>query len=217
MHIIDLTHEIKNGMMIYPGDPEISITEGLIHERDFCHVDQLHLNTHIGTHIDAPLHFFQEGRPISDFPADIFLRRGVVVDLRHKEAREAITVKDLRSAKLEKGCACVLVTGWYRFFGTEDYLNHPYLSKDGAEYLVDQGVGIVAVDFLSIDQTFADAWDAHRVLLGHNRLIVENLNHTLKLDFEKTYLFSFLPLKIHGTDGSPIRAVAIEDCISQQK
>lgn len=211
MNIIDLTHDIKNGMMIYPGDPEIAITEGLTHERDYCHVDQLHLNTHVGTHIDAPLHFLSGGKPISAFSVDFFVRSGVAIDLRHKKAGETITVEDLRSSHLEQGCAAVLVTGWYRFFGSEEYLKHPYLSKEAAEFLVEQGVSIVAVDFLNVDQTFGDAWNAHQVLLGRETLIVENLNNTLVLDFDKSYLFSFLPLKILGTDGSPIRAVAIEE------
>ena len=210
MYIIDLTHEIKNGMMIYPGDPEIAITEGLTHERDYCHVDQLHLNSHTGTHIDAPLHFLPEGKPITDFAAEAFLRRGIAIDLRHKKASEPIAKEDLSSARLEKGDAAVLVTGWYRYFGTEEYLKHPYLSKEAAEYLVEQGVSIVAVDFLNVDQTCGDAWDAHHILLGNETLIVENLDNTFTLDFQKVYLFSFLPLKVLGTDGSPIRAVAIE-------
>lgn len=211
MNIIDLTHDMKSGMMVYPGDPEVSVAEGLTHERDYCHVDRLLLNSHAGTHIDAPFHFMAEGKPISAYPADFFLRRGIAIDLRHKQAGESITAEDLRLASLEPGCAVALVTGWYRFFGTEDYLKHPYLSKDTAEYLVEQGVSIVAVDFLNVDQTNGDVWDAHHVLLGNDTLIVENLNNTFALDFEKSYLFSFLPLKILGTDGSPIRAVAIED------
>lgn len=211
MHVIDLTHDIQNGMMIYPGDPEIAIMEGLTHERDYCHVDQLHLNSHLGTHIDAPFHFLPEGKPIHAFPAEAFVRRGVAIDLRHKKAREIITAEDLHSACLVPGCAVVLVTGWYRLFGMDDYLKHPYLSKEAAEYLVEQGVSIVAVDFLNVDQTMGEDWDAHNVLLSNEIFIVENLNHTFALDFEKNYLFSFLPLKIIGTDGSPIRAVAIED------
>lgn len=210
MHLIDLTHTIQNGMMLYPGDPAIAITEGLTHERDYCHVDRLHLNSHTGTHIDAPLHFLPEGKPISAFPADTFLRRGVAIDLRHKREGEGITAEDLRAAPLEPGCAAVLVTGWYRSFGTEAYYRHPYLARDAAELLVDRGAAIVAVDFLNVDRTFGEDWSAHQVLLGSDTLIVENLTNTLALDFGKPYLFSFLPLKILGTDGSPIRAVAME-------
>lgn len=210
MHLIDLTHTIQNGMMLYPGDPAIAITEGLTHDRDYCHVDQLHLNSHTGTHIDAPLHFLPAGKPISAFPADTFLRRGIAIDLRHKREGEGITAEDLRAAPLEPGCAAVLVTGWYRSFGTEAYYRHPYLARDAAELLVDRGAAIVAVDFLNVDRTFGEDWSAHQVLLGSDTLIVENLTNTLALDFGKPYLFSFLPLKILGTDGSPIRAVAME-------
>ena len=210
MKIIDLTHDIKNGMMIFPGDPEIAILEGLIHDRDYCHVDKLHLNSHTGTHIDAPFHFLPEGKTITDYPAEKFVLNGIAINLRHKQEDEPIAAEDLQAANLSAGCAAALVTGWYRYFGTEKYLHHPYLAKDAAEYLVAKGVSVVAVDFLNVDQTLVEAWDAHPVLLGADTLIVENLNNADALDFEKTYCFSFLPLKVLGTDGSPIRAIAIE-------
>ena len=101
MKIIDLTHNIENGMQIYPGDPEIRISEGLIHESDYCHVDVLQLNSHTGTHIDAPYHFLPEGKKITDFAADKFTGKGITLDLRGKGENEAITVDDIEKA-LEK-------------------------------------------------------------------------------------------------------------------
>lgn len=211
MNIIDLSHEIKNGMMIYPGDPEISIREGLTHEKDYCHVDRLFLNSHTGTHIDAPLHFIKGGKAITDFPISKFICPGIALDLQYKNPGEAITKADLQKAALEPGTALLLATGWFRFFGKETYLNHPYLSKEGAEYLVEKGISIVAVDFLNVDQTLNEAWDAHPILLGNDVLIVENINNSLSLQPGKKYTFSFLPLKIAGTDGSPVRAAAVEE------
>ena len=206
---IDLTHNIANGMMIYPGDPQICISEGLTHEKDYCHVDQLHLNSHTGTHIDAPLHFIADSKTITDYPTDKFINEGIAIDLRHKTDGEAITVDDLAPAHIEAGMSVVLATGWYQYFNTERYLNHPYISKEADQYLVDKKVSIVAVDFLNVDQTLVEAWDAHPILLGNDTLIVENINNSLELAFDRTYILSFLPLKVVGTDGSPVRAVAM--------
>ncbi|MCF0143869.1 MAG: cyclase family protein [Firmicutes bacterium] len=221
MKIIDLTHNIENGMQIYPGDPEIRISEGLIHESDYCHVDVLQLNSHTGTHIDAPYHFLPEGKKITDFAADKFTGKGITLDLRGKGENEAITVDDIEKALeksggkadagLSENCIVVLATGWYEYFGTDKYLRHPYISREAAEYLVEKGVSIVAVDFLNVDSTIDEEWNAHPVLLGNDTLIVENLNNTGELDFGKEYTFSFQPLKITGSDGSPIRAIAIEE------
>lgn len=213
MKVTDLTHNIENGMMIYPGDPEIAILEGLIHEKDYCHVDRLHLNSHTGTHIDAPLHFIPGGKAITDYPAGKFVLPGISVDLSYKKDGEAITVQDLKGVDLKQGSALLISTGWYKYFGTEKYFNHPYISKEAAEYLVEKGISIVAVDFLNVDQTLVEAWDAHPVLLGNDTLIVENIADSDALIPGKEYVFSFLPLKVTGTDGSPVRATAC-DCIS---
>lgn len=210
MKIIDLSHTVRNGMMLFPGDPEISISEGLTHEKDYCHVDRVHLNSHTGTHIDAPYHFLADGKSIDDYEVDKFIGMGVAIDLRYKKAGSMITVEDIESVDLEAGMSVVLVTGWCKFFGSKEYLNHPYISKEAAQYFVDKGISIVAVDFLNVDQTLVEAWDAHPVLLGSDVLIAENVANTDELKFDRKYLFSFLPLKIEKTDGSPIRAVAID-------
>ncbi len=210
MNILDLSHYIYDGMMVYPGDPEVSVSEGLVHSRDYCHVDRLHLNSHTGTHIDAPFHFLADGKTITDYEASRFVMKGRALDMRDKGEDEPISVRELSAFDIRPGTAAVMVTGWYKYFGTERYLHHPCLSKEGAQYLVDKGVSLVAVDFLNVDSTSKEEWDAHPILLGNDVLIVENLANTAELDFEKEYLFSFLPLKVRGTDGSPIRAVAIE-------
>jgi kynurenine formamidase len=102
------------------------------------------------------------------------------------------------------------MTGWSEYFGTEKYERHPYLSKEGAEFLVSKGVSIVGLDALNIDSTISEVWDAHGILLSNEVLIVENLNNLSSIDPSKNYCFSFLPLKLDDTDGSPIRAAAIE-------
>ena len=213
MKVIDLTHEIKTGMMTYPGDPGVTVAEALTHEADYCHVDHLDLGSHTGTHIDAPYHFIPDGKRITDFPASKFVGRGVVIDLSHAKAGEPILPEDLEPARerIRPGDLVLLRTGWCEKFGTEGYLNHPYISEAAAKLLVDWGISIIAVDFLNVDPTLWEQWEAHPVFLSNDVLIVENINNSLALDQERSYLFSFAPIKVLGSDGAPIRALAIEE------
>lgn len=212
MKTIDLTHPIRTGMMAYPGDPGIVLEEALTHETDFCHVDHLDFGSHTGTHIDAPYHFLPEGKRITDFPVSKFIGSGIAIDMRHKKAGEPITPEDLEPSlgQIESGDFVVIQTGWYRTFGTEAYLDHPYISRAAAELLVQQGVSIVAVDFLNVDPTLWEQWDAHPALLSNDVLIVENINNSLELEPGKRYAFFFAPIRLQDSDGAPIRAVAIE-------
>ena len=212
MNIIDLTHEIHTGMMAYPGDPEISLEEACTHEADYCHVDYLMCGSHAGTHIDAPYHFLPEGKRITDYPVSRFIGEGVVLNLQHKKAAEAITRSDLEplQGKIRQGDFLVLQTGWCEKYGDGEYLNHPYLSKEAAEKLVAWGVSIVAVDFLNVDPTLWEQWDVHPMLLGNEVLIVENVAGSLALDPDKRYGFCFAPIKLQGSDGGPVRAFAVE-------
>lgn len=184
----------------------------LTHEKDYCHVDRLTLGTHSGTHIDAPLHFIPDGKSISEYPAEKFVGKGLLVDVRGKMGNEPITAKDLSSYEnqLHQGCFAIFMTGWSDHFGTEKYLNHPYLSKEVGEMLESAKVSIVGIDALNIDSTIDDPWDAHNILLSKDILIVENLSNLSVLNSQKSYLYSFLPMKLEDTDGSPVRAVAIE-------
>lgn len=212
MNIIDLTHEIHSGMMTYPGDPDVILEEAMTHDVDYCHVDHLDCGSHTGTHIDAPYHFLADGKRITDFPVCRFTGEGVVWDLRHKKAGEVITAEDAAplQGKVQEGDFLVVQTGWCGKYGTQDYLDHPYISAEAAQLLVDMGVSIVAVDFLNVDSTLLEEWNAHPVLLGSEVLIVENLANSLALDAGRRYRFCFIPMKLGGSDGAPIRAFAVE-------
>jgi kynurenine formamidase len=225
MEIIDLTHTIHDDIQIFPGDPVPSIGQGLTHEKDYCHVDLLKLGSHTGTHIDAPYHFLKDGQRIDELPARRFVGNGILIDVSHKPDRDVIGSQDLEShlSEIKKGEFVILRTGWDRYFGTPRYLQHPYLSAAGAEFLLEHGASLVGIDALNIDssyQTVTGAEDgkedgeshpdygypAHDILLGNDILIVENLCGLDKIK-QVRGLYSFLPLKLKGSDGSPIRAV----------
>jgi kynurenine formamidase len=222
MQIIDLSHEIHEGMPVYPGDPRPEIRRALSHEANGCHVDELRLGSHTGTHIDAPFHLMQAGRTLDAFAVERFVGPGVVIDVSARPALAPIGAPELAPAvpRIAAGDFVLLRTGWDRFFGAGEYLRHPFLSAEGARLLVDCGAGLVGIDAPSVDPSAAEAacaasegkaqpgaaYPAHDILLGSGVLIVENLCRLDRVP-AKGGVFVFLPLKLRGADGSPVRAV----------
>jgi arylformamidase len=228
MKIIDLTHTIWNGMPIYPGDPAPFIDSCLTHENDYCHVDVLRLGSHTGTHIDAPYHFLREGRKIDEIAVEQFIGEGVLVDVSDKSDREMIEEKDVEpyTKKIRKGDFVIFRTGGDKHFGTPKWYKHPFLSADCAEFLCDLHVALVGTDAMNPDATFVNAtgpstagtdsgvgedytYPVHHILFNSNILIVENLCNLNRIRQTKG-IYSFLPLKLRDSDGSPIRAVYID-------
>ena len=227
MEVIDLTHTIHDEIQIYPGDPIPSISRGLTHEKDYCHVDLLKLGSHTGTHIDAPYHFLKDGQRIDEIAVQRFIGNGILIDVSAKSDRDLIEPGDVERYENEiaQGDFVIFKTGWDKYFGTPKYYLHPYLSAEGARILVKMGVSLVGIDALNVDPTDDGSIDSdpsandlpdeekygypvHDILLGNDILIVENLCNLDKIKQRKG-LYSFLPLKLKDSDGSPIRAVFI--------
>jgi kynurenine formamidase len=197
----------------------------LSHEKDYCHVDLLTLGSHTGTHIDAPYHFLKDGQRIDEIPVKRFIGRGILIDVSDKSERALIDRADLKfyASEIKKGDFVILRTDWDRYFGTPKYYLHPYLSAEGARFLVKMGVSLVGVDALNVDPTYYGSMDSdpsakdlpdedeygypvHDILLGNDILIVENLCNLDKIK-KRNGFYSFLPLKLKDSDGAPIRAV----------
>ncbi|MCR2032982.1 cyclase family protein [Anaerofustis stercorihominis] len=213
MNIIDLTNVIETDMTVYPSDPEVKVEEVLIHSKDHCHVDKLTMGTHTGTHIDVPFHFNENGKTVTDYGVESFIGRGALIDVSYKKNNEVIFIDDLEpfGEAILKSDFAVIRTGYDKYFNSEDYISHPYLSKEAAVYLKSMGIKLVGIDTFSVDSTYNnDNFDAHDIFLSNDILIVENLANLDKLDINKNYIFHFVPLKIKNGDGSPVRAYAAE-------
>lgn len=205
----DLSHRVENGMTFFPGDPQPRIKLADAASAPW-RVSELHLGTHTGTHIDAASHFFPEGKTIDQYPVERFVLPGLVVVALDLHDDQSIGVELLANALslLPKGGGVIIRTDWDRFWGTERYMRHPYLTSEAAEGLVAAGAGLVGIDVLNVDSTVQETIHAHETLLGNDILIVENLTRLVQLRLDTIYLFSFLPLLLPGLDGSPVRAVA---------
>ncbi len=205
----DLTHPIATGMPVYPGDPEVQVSEVLTIGADGCAVRSLHLGTHSGTHMDAPAHIIPGGRTIDEVTSEELMGDAAVIHLPDLAPGQRIDAELLGEAwgygPEDLPAIVLLATGWDRFWGTADYLRHPVLTEDAASSLVDAGVQVLGVDTASPD---GEGLVAHGVLLGSDRLIIENMRGLT--DLPRYVEFTALPLPVDGGDGAPVRAVAAD-------
>ena len=197
-------------MTVFPGDPEPRIDDTGATEP--WRVSALHLGSHTGTHIDAASHYVPGGATIDAYPLERFVVAGVVARALGLGPDTPIDWPLIAPlvAGLPRGGAVVVRTGWDAKWGSNDYLSHPYLSDEAARRLVAAGVGLVAIDALNVDSTPQGHATVHEILLGSDVLVVENLRGLDRLESGRLYRFVFLPLRLTGLDGSPVRAVAWE-------
>ncbi|KAK0459231.1 putative cyclase [Desarmillaria tabescens] len=208
---IDLSHPLDPfNMSLYPGDPPYTCSPHATVPEHGYSVQTISLCTHTGTHVDAPSHFFAEGKSIDQVPLDSFIRPAIVVDVSKKVVpRGRITWDDLSLSIDDRSDAIVLIrTGWCKYWGKPEYVNHPFLDADAARKLVARGVSAIGIDTLSPDETGGSANDfgVHQAILGAGGLIVENLKNLAAIP-EGAFV-NFVPLNLKGGDGSPVRAFA---------
>lgn len=209
--IVDLSFTLAAGIPIYPGDPVPTIEPVALIEQEGFNVAQLSLGSHSGTHIDAPYHFFAQGERIDQINLHGCLGSALIVDVSRKQPLEAITLQDLAAFRAQfTGRDMVLLrTDWSKYWGSETYFRHPFLSREAGAFLFEQGIRTLGIDALNVDQTGQEDFYTHDLFLGAGGLIVENLTNLAAVDFDHP-MVSVLPLKLAGCDGSPVRAVAFD-------
>jgi len=216
----DLSHPIRSGMQVYPGDPGVELAPALELERDGAAVTALHLGSHTGTHVDAPAHTVAGGRTMDLVALDELVGEALVLHVPGLADRATIGIDDLSGlgelgelGELPDQVPSIVIidTGWARHFGTERALAHPALGVDAARLLVARGMRVLGVDTLSPDPTDAAGtteFPVHEVVLGGDGLIVENLTGLGGLP--SPVRIGVFPLRLAG-DGAPARAVAFDD------
>jgi kynurenine formamidase len=215
--IIDLSLPLGPGTKVYPGDPEVAFRPATRIEDEGYNVLALEMGSHAGTHVDSPFHFFGGGERLDGLDLDLFVGPAVIADVTGYGPRQRIGWESLAPAaeRLEPGTILAVRTGWSeRHFGTQRYFEHPFLSAEACERILELGVRTLAIDALSPDETLLGdgepRFDVHRLLLGAGGVIAENLTNLGAVDFDDP-LLCLLPLRLDGdTDGSPCRAVALE-------
>ncbi len=218
MKIIDLSLPIEEGMMTFPTHwhPVVEITILGRHGIEGRETRKVVLGTHIGTHADAPRHFIPNGGTIDEIPLDVLIGPATVADFTGCRALQSIDVTDLKQKLGHKVPArLILRTGWSEYFGNLKFYNeYPFLSENAAQWLVENGVRLIAMDTPSPDNpahSRGAPMDSpnHKVLLAAGVVLVEYLTNLKSLTASEVELV-VMPLKLKGCDGSPVRCVAIE-------
>jgi kynurenine formamidase len=169
-------------------------------------------HVHIGTHIDAPFHFRDQGATVDRMPLELTMGPAVIVPVRGKGPFQQITLADLKPhrARLAPGRIVLFATGWYEHAGTQRFFEHPFLAAEVGQAILDAGVRTIAVDTLNADRTGGEEFPIHDMFADAGGLIAENLAGTAALDMTAEPLLMLLPLNIVGCDGAPVRAAALE-------
>ena len=209
MKIHDVSVPVRDGGLVYPGNPPIHIElQQAIAKGAGANVSHVDFGSHTGTHVDAPRHFFDDGAGVDQIPLDVLIGQAMVVGFG--DDVRAVTRGDLERFDLT-GVERLLLRTRNSTYLTQDpnfHQDYTYLAPDGAEHLVAQGVKLVGIDYLSIEQFHSGHHRTHLTLLGAGIVIVEGLN--LDGIADGRYEVCCLPLRLVGCDGAPARAVLIE-------
>jgi arylformamidase len=210
MQIHDITQTIHNEMPVWPGDPEVSLEWlSLISEGDDVNLTQLRMCVHTGTHIDMPSHFLANGKNLNDLDLSILIGSAKVISvppevkvidesfLKKASVRgiERILFKTSNSAFIEEVPQCF----------HQDFVA---LDESGAKFLAEAGCKLAGIDTMSI-AVFDDPVGGHLPLLEAGIVVLEGLS--LKGVAPGDYHLIALPMKLGGREGTPVRAILVEN------
>jgi len=205
MRIYDITVPLSPALPVYPGDPEVTIMPlAQLQWGDAANVSRLVLSSHTGTHLDAPRHFFAEGLTIDGLDLHVLMGPARVCAFPHVTTH--LTADDLRPLGLAGTKRLLLQTPnaalWQK---TGFQTNYVALTESAAYLLVEMGVQLVGIDYLSVDAFERQDFPVHRILLGAGVLILEGLD--LRAVPPGDYELLALPLLLQHGDGAPVRAI----------
>lgn len=206
MRTVDLTQPLSDGLEGYPGDPGVSFELAHDHSERGYRVSQLHIGSHVGTHVDAPSHVLPDGDSVDALGLDPFVGPARLIDLGELPARAEIPAEAV-AEHAAPGARLLLRTGWDSHYGEEDYYSsYPQVSLELARACAGAGVALVGLEQPSVHHEHG--LEVHRVLLEAGCVIVEGLR-LRELRVAELFLVC-LPLLLAGRDGGPARAVALE-------
>lgn len=203
---IDISVPLRPKMPTWPDSVGIRISRTKqISENDACNLTRLDMDVHIGTHIDAPRHFLENGATMDQLELDALVGPATLVHF--PDARE-ITAKDLDALRLKNGVRRLLLrtrnSSLWENGSTSFQEDYVALTRDAARWIVDRGIQLVGIDYLSI-QRYQDDPETHRILMRSNIIIIEGLN--LAGVGPGDYKLLCLPILLEGAEGAPARAV----------
>ncbi|MDR7427254.1 MAG: cyclase family protein [Armatimonadota bacterium] len=210
MKVLDLTLSLADGTAAGFGLPPAVVRLWQPAPQRGWWVTEIRLPSHIGTHVDAPRHWLTEGVGVEGLPLEVLVGPADVLHLEGRPEPGQITATDLaEAARAAAAPRWLLATGWDRMHGKPEYFSaYPSLAPEAAAWLVERGVRLLGVDMPSLSHGENAA--VHRILLSAGVAIVEGLCGLTALA-QHVGMLCVLPLPLQGADGTPVRAVVIEE------
>ena len=207
--VIDLTRVIVHG------DSGVQLETARTMGADGWNAKTLHLYSHSGTHMDAPLHFEVNEQTIDNIAVSRFIGKAWLVDLSVVESRHSITVSDLGDVvnTLSEGDSLLIKTGWNTNFGTPKFRDElPRISKELALWCGEKKVNMLGVEPPSVADVnnIKEVTEIHQILMKNDIIIIEGLVNLEQIKSSVITLIA-LPLKVKNGDGAPARVIAIEN------
>lgn len=201
--LYDVTLSIEAGMLTWPGDSAVEVSQVMsVAEGDAYTASRVSFSTHTGSHIDAPAHFIVGGATVDRIDPEVLIGKARLCQL---PGITEITREVLEPLDIEGEERLLLGTDNSLLLHSREFARkYTYLSADAALYLVDIGVRLVGLDYLSVDR-YGDNTPAHKTLLGAGVVIVESID--LGGIPPGEYELICLPLKLAGADGAPARVL----------
>ena len=210
---IDLSHNITNGMVTYPGLPAPTISSHLTREAAeeiygpgiTFQIGMVDICTNTGTYLDVPFHRYADGHDLTGLSLERVAQvQGVCIDRVGEQAID-LTAADLDGSA---GKAILVRTDHSQHWGTDEYFtNHPYLTAASAEALVAADIACVGIDTLNIDSTEGGERPVHTIVLRADIPIIEHMTNLDQLPADG-FTFTAVPPKIEGVGTFTVRAFA---------
>lgn len=212
MKIYDVTVQLRAGMATYAGEEPGPLLDfhSLMSEGKTANVSALSLGSHTGTHVDSPHHFIDNGVTVEQMPAEHMVGPCYVMEYA---GEGHISAADLEAAGVPAGTTRLLVkTANGRFW--DDDVFHPEfvgLDDDAGPWLVDRGIVLVGIDYMSIERFRSPTHAVHEALLKEGAVILEGLD--LRRVEPGEYFLVCAPLPVAGADGAPARVFLLEGAL----
>ncbi|HEX3645217.1 MAG TPA: cyclase family protein [Vicinamibacterales bacterium] len=204
MRLIDVSVPLDAQLPTYPHNTPFSLEPiKRIARGDSSNVSTLHMSAHTGTHVDAPRHFFDQGAGTESLALELLIGRARIIEV---DSRAGIAAEDLAPLDLSDDIRVLIKTHNSRLWGSPEFhQDYVGVTESGAKYLVEHGIKLVGVDYLSVEKFHNPGAPAHHLLLGAGTIVIEGLNlHDVD---PGVYEMFCLPLRVVGSDGAPARVV----------
>ena len=212
MKVTDLTHTIYSDMPVFPGTEQPIFERANTLEKDGFQEAKITMYSHTGTHIDAPAHMLSNGPYLDNLDIDHYIGSAIIIDFSNKKDK-LINIDSLKpyEEKIKNTEFIILKTGWSKYWGDKRYYeNFPSLSEESAKWLSEFNLKGIGIDAISIDDMESTIFTVHKILMARNIIIIENLTNLDSISGDD-FILSILPMKNKDADGSPVRAISIEN------